>query len=599
MTSPSQQLEQNHKRTHKTVAGCQYLNDPTSRPSTPSNQALHNEIYTAEIGRDTPRTPSPALPQLRVLKTTRMAREPQTSSDPLNAPTFAEFSARSHRPLHPQNPQENFFADFHLSATPASAELFNKSFHPSTSTNSTNFKNRKQCLPANTQASESRQSKRHFISGTQKPTTANINESTTARELIFQSRDLLVQAYTCTKSRDEQAKILDLLDVFREFTETGHIQKVSKIIASQVCNLETAIRQFEAKAKAPAKAPTTNQQPTGLPAQLAQLAQPTQPTQPAQPAEVSQLSQPAQSAHSAPPVSGARPSPSYASVAGTGQKWTLVTPKTRALKPEKTSDKSHRLILVRSVPIPPDFSPLALRNAFNQAFANKGVKGPVVNTVTKTLSQNLVVSTTSQFSADFLLEKESIWKHLIPFQSAKKDETWHKVVLHGIPTADFNVPHGMELVIEEIKTFNKGLTPVGTPYWLTTPDKRANQRAGSVVVAFATANEASQAIRNRVYIAGISVRVEKLHSTAATTQCSNCQGFGHLENHCKYPSSCQLCGENHATKQHLCKTCSVKGARCPHLVPQCTNCKESHTADHKACETLLAIKAKKLTSASL
>ena len=75
----------------------------------------------------------------------------------------------------------------------------------------------------------------------------------------------------------------------------------------------------------------------------------------------------------------------------------------------------------------------------------------------------------------------------------------------------------MELVIDEIKTFNKGLTPIGTPYWLLSPEKRANQRAGSVVVAFATAEEASRAIRHRLYIAGISARVEKLYSTASTT----------------------------------------------------------------------------------
>jgi hypothetical protein len=45
----------------------------------------------------------------------------------------------------------------------------------------------------------------------------------------------------------------------------------------------------------------------------------------------------------------------------------------------------------------------------------------------------------------------------------------------------------MELVAEEIRIFNKGLKPIGTPYWLTSADKRANQKAGSIVVAFATA----------------------------------------------------------------------------------------------------------------
>jgi hypothetical protein len=127
-----------------------------------------------------------------------------------------------------------------------------------------------------------------------------------------------------------------------------------------------------------------------------------------------------------------------------------------------------------------------MRNAFIKAFLDKGVKDPVVATVSRTRGQNIVVSTTNQFSADFLLEKKSIWEHILHFESAQKDEPWHKVVIHGIPTADFNTPDGMALIVDEIKTFNKGLTPIGTPYWLTPAEKRHSQRAGSVVVAFAS-----------------------------------------------------------------------------------------------------------------
>ena len=169
-------------------------------------------------------------------------------------------------------------------------------------------------------------------------------------------------------------------------------------------------------------------------------------------------------------------------------------------------------------------------------------------------------------------------------------------MLHGIPTADFNTPMGMELVIDKIRTFNKDFTPIGTPYWLSSPEKRANQRAGSVVVAFATPEEASRAIRHRLYIAGISVRVEKLYSTAFTTQCSKCQSFGHLDSYCKREPTCRLCGEKHATQQHVCKICNTKGSRCLHLVPNCANCKQAHTADNKACKVLIAIRATKTTT---
>ena len=75
----------------------------------------------------------------------------------------------------------------------------------------------------------------------------------------------------------------------------------------------------------------------------------------------------------------------------------------------------------------------------------------------------------------------------------------------------------MDLITAEIKTFNKGFTPIGTPYWITSPTNRQTQLAGSVVVAFPTEDQAKRAIKNRLYIAGLSVRVRKYHATASTT----------------------------------------------------------------------------------
>ena len=75
----------------------------------------------------------------------------------------------------------------------------------------------------------------------------------------------------------------------------------------------------------------------------------------------------------------------------------------------------------------------------------------------------------------------------------------------------------MNLVLEEIRTFNKDLNPIGHPYWLTPIEKRQNQLAGSIVVSFSTEKEANTAIRRRVYIAGISARVEKYYTIAPST----------------------------------------------------------------------------------
>ena len=85
------------------------------------------------------------------------------------------------------------------------------------------------------------------------------------RSKILEARDLILQACSITKSRDEQSRLLDLLEIFREYTEKGRLTKSSNIIASQVANLETAVRKIETKAKTLTGNPTPPTPPTRTP----------------------------------------------------------------------------------------------------------------------------------------------------------------------------------------------------------------------------------------------------------------------------------------------------------------------------------------------
>jgi hypothetical protein len=489
-------------------------------PDPPIATTITDTPMTLEGGRPDPSSPS--LPYSQALGAIESSIEPLPSSDPFE--------------IQPQNPK-----------------IFSNTTHrPLTS------QNRKRRAPIPLQDSAS-------APKTQKTTTEFLIAPTDYRELILQAMDLIIRASSIAPSRDHQARILDLLEIFREYTEKGQLASISKMFGSQISNLENVTRKFEEIARAPPKEATP--QKVGETKEVA----------PSKPLSLAQI------ASQGPPPTTATP-----------QEWKLV--QKRPNKPSQGPPKAcKRLILVQSpIGTPFQFSPLTLRNAFNKAFLEKGVKGPVINTVSRTQNQNIVVTTTPTFSADYLLEKKDIWQSILPFKSAQKDESWHKVAIHGIPTRDFNTPNGMQLVVDEITTFNQGYKPIGIPYWLTTEAKRKNQLAGSVVVAFATEEEAKRAIRHRLYIGGVSVRVEKLYSTAPTAQCGNCQGYGHLDNHCKKAHRCRLCGENHATTQHKCSICPIKGAKCPHLAPKCSNCKGAHVANSEICEILLAIKSKTL-----
>ena len=398
------------------------------------------------------------------------------------------------------------------------------------------------------------------------------NQNQTPQSVILEARDLIVLASTLTKDRQEQTRLLDLLAIFREYTEKGSLFKASTIITSQIANLESATRQIQTTTRSLIQAkpatPITSSKPT------ASNSQPTS------------------------------QKPSYANIAKTSQptgsqEWTKIGPK-GPIKPQTPGPpkprKEDRITLIQETPLPdgrnPNFSPLAIRNAFNSAFKSKGIKEPVVATISRSLTGNIVVTTTPNFNADFLLEKSSIWEGILPYKRIQKQQEWHKVAIHRIPIFDFNDESGMARIVDEIKTFNKGFTPIGTPYWLTSASNRQSQINGSIIVAFPTADQASKAIKNGLKIAGITATVLKFHPTSNTAQCTKCGGFGHLHTLCKKKGyKCLLCSENHATEQHHCPICKNKGKRCLHLIPKCISCQGPHTStEHAKCEFYQALK---------
>ncbi|KAF1981140.1 hypothetical protein K402DRAFT_425666 [Aulographum hederae CBS 113979] len=155
-------------------------------------------------------------------------------------------------------------------------------------------------------------------------------------------------------------------------------------------------------------------------------------------------------------------------------------------------------------------------------FWPKGVEHKVIASVSLSkTNQNVILTTMQSFTGQYLLDQKAVWEKEVSFHTAQLNQSWFKVVIHGVPVdVDLsNVPF-------EIPLYNDGIQVIGDSYWLTSAEKRQVQKAGSIVVAFATEKEASFCIRNRVYIAGISARVEKINSTPANAQCRKCQGFG-------------------------------------------------------------------------
>jgi hypothetical protein len=107
---------------------------------------------------------------------------------------------------------------------------------------------------------------------------------------------------------------------------------------------------------------------------------------------------------------------------------------------------------------------------------------------------------------------------------------------------------------------------------------------GSVLIAFESKIEAEKALRNRLQIAGISVRTTEFILARPTDQCHRCQQFGHNERTCKRDPICPICAGNHLKRLHHCHICTSRGEKCIHSKIKCTNCLGAHEATDRSCK---------------
>ncbi|XP_014550199.1 hypothetical protein COCVIDRAFT_116136 [Bipolaris victoriae FI3] len=376
-----------------------------------------------------------------------------------------------------------------------------------------------------------------------------------SEQAIYWARDLIFQASTMEESHVAQNKLLELLDVFRDYTETGRVanqitEKLSAKPAYHSATLANASQQATKMLKQAKIAASNKAQPIA-----------TQPTQ--------KLAQ-----------------TSYAAIAANNanQAWTTVQPRKKPTKPIKPASYYQTLVTLEEGQTT---SPLLVRNKINQAFQKAGIAGPVIQQVATSRRNNLILTTTEGYSGESLLKQINTWQNQLPIKKAQPLESWTQLVVHGVPTT-FDGAENLQLLHTEIPTYNKNQTIVGNPYWLSR--NRKDKQTSSIVIACKSEEEAKK-IGNRITILGQSLRVEKYRQIPPTAQCSKCQGFGHNFSRCKNLASCQFCAENHLTTQHVCSICKIKGKACNHTLPKCKNCKQTHFANSKDWEVFLSIKS--------
>ena len=158
---------------------------------------------------------------------------------------------------------------------------------------------------------------------------------------------------------------------------------------------------------------------------------------------------------------------------------------------KKKQQQQRRLVLITDEKDQP-LDAFSIRNQVNQLFASKlQVKKPVLASIVRTKGkQNILLTTTEEYNAEFLIKYKEIWRNCFHFQREQKLEPWVQVVAHGVPTLPFLGEGGSKLLKEEIETFNP-IGIQGLPRWIISSVKRHDPqtRFGSIVFTIKNKNK--------------------------------------------------------------------------------------------------------------
>ncbi len=249
--------------------------------------------------------------------------------------------------------------------------------------------------------------------------------------------------------------------------------------------------------------------------------------------------------------------------------------------------EAKRLILHVKTEMWKNFNSYNLRNQINDAFLQKeNIANSVIASVTRSRTGfSIVLTTMSEYNADFLLEKQQIWEEVFSqnIKSVEKNTKWHKIVMHEVLILSFSASDDLSILRDEIETFNSGFKLLRDSNWLSSEENRQEKRHASIVFAVDSAEQAQKAIKKKLYIAGVQLVAESYKSAETKTQCQKCQRLEHSTRHCINQEYCQICAEKHYTKHHKCHICQIVRIECSHSKLKCRNCDENHKSNSQIC----------------
>jgi len=144
---------------------------------------------------------------------------------------------------------------------------------------------------------------------------------------------------------------------------------------------------------------------------------------------------------------------------------------------------------------------MKMRDSMNNALKKAKIDLIVITIVKTQKKNNIALMILKKYIANILLAQRAIWKHVFDVKSIKKDEKWHKIVIHSLKIEIFNTKTEIKNLKTKLEFFNVELKLIINSIWLFKSENRSRIKHASMILAFKIEAEAQRHLKKRLLAA--------------------------------------------------------------------------------------------------
>ncbi len=143
--------------------------------------------------------------------------------------------------------------------------------------------------------------------------------------------------------------------------------------------------------------------------------------------------------------------------------------------------------------------------------------------IVKTLKRNnIALIILKKYIADVLLAQRAIWEHVFDVKSIKKDEKWHKIVIHSLKIEIFNMKIEMKYLRIKLKKYNSELKLIINSIWLSKDENKARKNHALMILMFKIKAEVQKYLKKRFLTARSTYQTVEYQDYWSNDQCQKC-----------------------------------------------------------------------------